>query len=517
MKRAAFSSDGPDRDALRTALADPAIFSALGGTRLRKYQLTPARAVLSAVLSDRGGRFAVLFPRQSGKNELQAQIEAYLLTLFSQEGGEIVKVSPTFRPQALNSVRRLERVLTKHPLTRGRWRRRGAAIIEIGRASITFLSGSAGANIVGATASLLLEVDEAQDVLPAKFDREIAPMAAARNAVVVFWGTAWTAETLLARELAGARAAETEEERRAFVLSAPEVAAEVPAYGAFVAGQLARLGRDHPIVRTQFFSETIDGQIGLFSERVIARIVGTHRYTGEPDPEARCVMLVDFAGSSETSNRGTDDEADARDRTAVTIVSASLSDDEESESIAPVWLVRWRVVWLNRALADQTAGLIEIGRRWQLGRIVADATGVGAGPVSALIDAFGPSLVRPFTFSSSSKSALGWDFSALLEQGRWREGALAGPGDEDQLAFRDTFLAQLRAARGEISPGPEKRLKWSVPDGAREAGSGARLHDDLLMSAAMITVVDREYHGGEPTGEYGHAPDPLDDYDNTQE
>ena len=65
-------------------------------------------------------------------------------------------------------------------------------------------------------------------------------------------------------------------------------------------------------------------------------------------------MLVDFAGSSETSNRGTDDEADARDRTAVTIVSASLSDDEESESIAPVWLVRWRVVWLNRALADQT-------------------------------------------------------------------------------------------------------------------------------------------------------------------
>ena len=118
MKRAAFPSGDPERDALRTALADAAIFSALGGIRLRRYQLAPARAILSAVLSDQGGRFAVLFPRQSGKNELQAQIEAYLLTLFSQEGGEIVKVSPTFRPQALNSVRRLERVLTKHPLTR---------------------------------------------------------------------------------------------------------------------------------------------------------------------------------------------------------------------------------------------------------------------------------------------------------------------------------------------------------------------------------------------------------------
>ena len=489
----------------------------MGGIRLRRYQLAPARAILSAVLSDQGGRFAVLFPRQSGKNELQAQIEAYLLTLFSSEGGEIVKVSPTFRPQALNSIRRLERVLTRHPLTRGRWRRRGAAILEVGRASITFLSGSPGANIVGATASLLLEVDEAQDVLPAKFDPEIAPMAAARNAVVVVWGTAWTAETLLARELAGARADETEKERRAFDLSAPEVAAEVPANGAFVAGQLARLGRDHPIIRTQFFSETIDGQIGLFSERVVARIIGTHCCGREPEAEERCVMLVDFAGSSETSNRETDAEADARDRTAVTIVSASRNDGEASESVAPVWFVRWRAVWLNRALADQTAELIVIGRRWQVGRIVADATGVGAGPVSALIDAFGPELVRPFTFSAASKSALGWDFSALLEQGRWREGSSAGPGNEDQLVWRDTFLAQLRAARGEISPGPEKRLKWSVPDGAREAGSGARLHDDLLMSAAMITVVDREYHGGEPTGEYGHAPDPLEDYDNTQD
>ena len=74
MKRAAFPSGDPERDALRTALADAAIFSALGGIRLRRYQLAPARAILSAVLSDQNERFAILFPQQSKKNK-PTQIE----------------------------------------------------------------------------------------------------------------------------------------------------------------------------------------------------------------------------------------------------------------------------------------------------------------------------------------------------------------------------------------------------------------------------------------------------------
>ncbi len=39
-------------------------------------------------------------PRQSGKNELQAQLETYLLLLYSELEGEIVKVSPTWKPTA---------------------------------------------------------------------------------------------------------------------------------------------------------------------------------------------------------------------------------------------------------------------------------------------------------------------------------------------------------------------------------------------------------------------------------
>ena len=39
------------RGDLRRVLSDPALFSALGGIRLRGYQLGPLRAIIRAVLS----------------------------------------------------------------------------------------------------------------------------------------------------------------------------------------------------------------------------------------------------------------------------------------------------------------------------------------------------------------------------------------------------------------------------------------------------------------------------------
>ena len=50
--------------------------------KLRSYQLEAARAIVDSVLNRKGLTFVIIFPRQSGKNELQAQIEAYLLAVF---------------------------------------------------------------------------------------------------------------------------------------------------------------------------------------------------------------------------------------------------------------------------------------------------------------------------------------------------------------------------------------------------------------------------------------------------
>jgi hypothetical protein len=65
------------------------------GIKLRSYQINAARSIVRSVLENLGLSFAVMFPRQSGKNELQAQIECFLLAIFAQTGGEIVKISPT--------------------------------------------------------------------------------------------------------------------------------------------------------------------------------------------------------------------------------------------------------------------------------------------------------------------------------------------------------------------------------------------------------------------------------------
>ncbi len=165
------------------------------GLKLRHYQEEAARAIVNSVVHHKGLNFVVIFPRQSGKNELQAQVQAYLLTLLSGERNEIVQISPTWKPQTENAMRRLEEVLSNNLIVRDRWQKHFGHIYQVGRARVVFLSGSPTTNIVGATASALLSVDEAQDIQIEKFDKEISPMVASTNATTVFWGTAWTSRT----------------------------------------------------------------------------------------------------------------------------------------------------------------------------------------------------------------------------------------------------------------------------------------------------------------------------------
>lgn len=238
-------------DTLTILLRDIAHFTThAGGITLRSYQIPVARAIIDSIVHHRGSTIAVMFPRQSGKNELQAQIEAYLLTLFSNLDAEMVKASPTWKPQSVNAMNRLERSLRHNLITRNRWRKTSGYIYRIGSASITFLSAEPKANVAGATANVLLEVDEAQDVQIAKFDKDFLPMCAATNATRVFFGTAWTKSTLLARELSTAD--------RTFRITADQVGYEVPAYRTFVDKQIQRMGRNHPLVRTQYFCEELD-------------------------------------------------------------------------------------------------------------------------------------------------------------------------------------------------------------------------------------------------------------------
>lgn len=484
-----------------------------GGLHLRAYQKAVAHSVIQSVVGRKGHSIVVMFPRQSGKNELQAQIEAYLLTVLSHTPAEIVKVSPTWKPQSLNAMRRLQRVLEKNLVTRGRWQKEQGYIYRLGQARIFFFSGAPEANIVGATASTLLQVDEAQDVEIAKFDKDIAPMAASTNATRVFWGTAWTSRTLLARELRSAREAERRDGiRRVFQIDASVVEAEVPAYGAFVAEQVARLGRNSPMVKTQFFSEEVDAEGGLFNAGRLALLAGEHPAQVSPRGGAIYALLLDVAGEDEGLNAESGALSNpGRDATALTIVEVDLGTLKDPLIQRPTYRVVQRRQWLGIKHASLYAELRAQVELWRARWLVVDATGVGAGVASFLSNAF-PQRVIAFTFTQGSKSQLGWDFTALVDGGRWKEHHPAG-APADQAQMQRAFFNQLSFCQYEILPGPAKTMRWGVADGMRDPASGDLLHDDWVLSAALSVVLDAQSWAPGGAAAVVQRSDPLKELD----
>ena len=461
---------------------DPLEFAQSGKVVLRSYQRDVLNAIARAVRAEQGGTFAVMFPRQSGKNEAQAQLEAYLLHLFMEVGGDIVKFSPTFEPQARIGMRRLEKALAQNPLTEPHWRKEGGGIYRVGQARATFLSAAGEAHVVGATASVLLEVDEAQDVSISKYDKEIAPMAASTNAVRVFWGTAWTRQTLLARELAEARAA-----GRAFVVNADEVALEVPAYGRFVQEQIARLGREHPAIRTQFFCEELDAGGGMFGAERQARMHSGRMF--EAPAGGTYAILIDVGGeeTAEGSNRRAQ-----RDATAATVVWVDLATLAAPLLRAPTYRPVERRLWVGASHVDLYQELLGLAAHYAARRVVIDATGVGAG-LAAFLERALPGRVARFVFNLASKSQLGWDFLTLVDQGRWQEPVFPPtPNGAAQEALQALFIAQAEGAQQTILTGAGRLMRWGVPDEMRHPVSGQPLHDDLLISAALAAVLDRQ-------------------------
>jgi len=502
---------------IRKAMQDIEFFcEQISGLKLRQYQCAPAHAIIQSIIDQAGRTYVIMFPRQSGKNELQAQLEAYLLCLLHLANARIVKVSPTWKPQTLNAMRRLEIVLQKNKLTTAYYQRESGYIFKVRNACIYFFSGQPRSNIVGATANVLLEVDEAQDVLPSKFDKDIAPMAASSNATRVFWGTAWTSRTLLAREL---RAAREEEKRdgiqRVFILDADTVRAEVPAYGRFVDGQVRALGRNHPMIKTQYFSQEIDAEGGLFPPERCALMKGNHGQVFEPDPEKLYAITLDVAGEDEAIIGDPDDVKDTvqlsnpkRDSTALTVFEVDLASVDDPLINRPTYKVVYRKEWIGIKHSELYAEIKALAELYAVRWLVVDATGVGAGLASFLAAALGDRVI-PFEFNTRTKSDLLWDFLGIIDSGRYKDYFLPIEGE----GRGSEFWRQVSFCEFEILPGPQKRVRWGVPDGTRDPMDGELVHDDLLISAALVAALDQQDWSYSAPTFVINAPDPLDDMD----
>src|SRR5437660_6716908 len=135
------------------------------GKPLYPYQSEVAQAVLASICNGQGRIFTVMMARQSGKNQLSAVLEAYLLACMPQ--GTIVKAAPTFTPQIMHSRLRLLSMLDAPGMQDRVWQSQGHIVGLAPQADpvalhthagprVSFFSAAPESNVVGATADLLL-------------------------------------------------------------------------------------------------------------------------------------------------------------------------------------------------------------------------------------------------------------------------------------------------------------------------------------------------------------------------
>ncbi|WP_322480353.1 hypothetical protein [Thermogemmatispora sp.] len=453
---------------------------------LYPYQREIAAAILDSVYNGRGDIFSVMLARQMGKNQLSAVLEAYLLATAAE--GTIVKAAPTFKPQLLNSRLRLLSLLQSSPLAERLWRD-GDHLLGLAPQPepqlvrrhcgprILFLSAAPESNVVGATASLLLEIDEAQDVSPDKFDRDFRPMAATTNATTVLYGTAWSEDTLLARQRALNLEREQHEGRRThFEYDWRALAAINPAYRHFVESEIQRLGESHPAIQTQYLLQPISGAGYLLTPLQRTLLQGKHPWQEEPHEEGRYVGAIDIGGEERRpeqelallSQSGSIPRRRRRDSTVLSI--AALSQNELGLPSLHVVHQQW---WTGRPYLEQYSAVLALAERWRLRRLIIDATGLGAGLAALLGSRLGPERLLPFTFTRASKSRLTYQFLAAINGGRLQ---LYQAASAPAAIVRECWQ-QLRQARYRLLGESGLDMYVNPSDG----------HDDFLISLALLS------------------------------
>ena len=448
---------------------------------LRPYQAEVARALLRRVLGHEGGSISVEIARQGGKNELSAHAGLVTLVASAARGGTAIKCAPTFAQAAISRERLLRKA---HEAGLSALVRLEGGAVRAGRARARVLSAEPGANVVGHTADLLLEVDEAQDVAIDKFDRDFRPMAASTNAPVAYYGTPWGANSLLEQAKAEHRAAERRGgPRRHFRFDWEAVAACVPAYRAYVEAERVRLGERNPLFRTQYLLEVIHEADHLFDAATLAQLQGDHARLRVPVAGERYVAGLDVAGP----DRGAG--ATDRDWTVLTVARVL-----PRETGAPrVEVVEWQA-WRGDATEPLIESLADRLRRvWRIKQLAVDATGLG-GPIADLLAARLPrGVVEAVVFSSERKSRLGFDLLAAAHSGRLQ---LCAP--DGSLEWLECHR-QLERARAVYRDARTMQFDVDPKEG----------HDDYLLSLAPCVAAAR--HHGAPRSARGRlaANDPA--------
>lgn len=460
------------------------------GLPLYPYQVEWADYILKMVTERRSEIVVVEMPRQSGKNETSAQLEIALLAIHGRRGGSIVKTAPTFKPQIQNSLDRLKlrAEIVKERLPFLHYKPALGYTCSCGRASIQFLSADPAASVVGATASLLMEVDEAQDIEKAKFDKDFSPMRASTDAPIVAYGTTWSDDTLLERfkrDVLEGRVA-----GRIFRILPDQVAEANPAHGRTIEKEVRRLGRDHPLIKTQYFLEPLASAGRMLNRTQLELIAGGGYRETKREWQPVVVAGLDFAGADESAGELVSlATANQRDSVALTIGMVDWIRIAEG-LIVPTVRCLARYEWVNQNPVSLHTALYEIlWNRWRVNRVHCDATGIGATSTAFLANAINKPgrepVVIPVTFDSAwnTHTQLAFGYLAMINGGRFLDyqGAF-NPLEEAGRETPDTTDADKHVwwqrGHAKLEARLNKKVRAYVPD--------SEGHDDLLVSDMLL-------------------------------
>lgn len=470
------------------------------GVPLYAYQTGVAQHMLTAINEGSNQIITLEMPRQSGKNQLAAILQAAALAKHGNRDVMAVVASPTFKPQIVNSKMRFESIAKRieQRLAFIRYRPSMGYIYRCGRAALLFFSAEPSASVVGATASLFMMLDECQDLNQGKIVKDFFPMrASVGGSPILAFGTTWDEASLL--EVFKGDIQEGRTAGKVFRVLPDEVALSNPAYGAFVDAEIKRLGREHPLVKTQYFLELLPNAGRMIKREVLRLMAGVHGQAERRQGERQIVAGLDFAGADEEAGDVAGlAERSARDSVALTVAAVDWVRIAEGV-IVPFLRILARYEWSNVNPVSLHTTLYEVlWQRWRVDRVHCDATGIGATATAFLASALNKGNVErvvgvTFDGALTTHTRLAFNYLATINGARLSDYAVdfdiiqvattdaPDATDADKHAWWQRGHARLLAR-------PGQRVKAHVPS--------SEGHDDLLLSEMLM--VDAAYAAGAP-------------------
>lgn len=379
------------------------------------------------IAEHRGGIMPIMISRQAGKNDIAAILQRRHLwrDQYASLPSIWIRTAPTHRPQIVNSKKRLREMLRLsakniigHPaFENARLIKEEGYIWRLGNASVEFLSSGPQSNVVGATASKCLDMDEAHKVNKSKLDEDFMPFTANTAAATLLWGVA--ANGLDAIEACRQKNIDDGKAHLNLYYPCEIWMEEHEPYRIHVEDRIKALGYDHPIIKTQYRLISVAAEGRFLSEaQVRSMLSGDHEREKSPRPGKRYQMLVDLAAGNEDFNPDNVMEGEEDTQTDSTVIWIyEVSPVLCSNGIFPVI----RIVdlqWLTGVALPKVEQEVKAAVRfWNPERVTLDAVGVGRQTAESTEMTFGPHVVNKYTADAASVSEDCFDLQARLNFG----------------------------------------------------------------------------------------------------